>query len=246
MTNYHSCFSASPQLLVFWKRDGKIPVDSTVNNFALRARANYPPPNRESGRWQKLGWLPISRSRFAFFVWPSAQIERQRKLREFLGTSLANEYTKAKILTFELDDALVFPISASFFSRRIIKCLRYMRTEIILLLPFVPILRLGQSIRSESKPINLWRKLDHMINSFSKPGNRTFHDFGVKKGVGGIISKNRDESSRKHHEESFRKLKTGQWGIISKFKPTWQQCIMWGTKLIEVNKYNVLKLTAIA
>ena len=37
--------------------------------------------------------------------------------------------------------------------------------------------------------------------------------------VGGIISKNRDESSRKSHEESSRKFETGEQGIISKFNP---------------------------
>ena len=35
--------------------------------------------------------------------------------------------------------------------------------------------------------------------------------------VGGIISKNREESSRKSREESFRKMIIGQQGIISKF-----------------------------
>ena len=38
-------------------------------------------------------------------------------------------------------------------------------------------------------------------------------------GVGGIISKNRYESFRKNHDESSRKFKIGQWGIISKLTP---------------------------
>ena len=44
-------------------------------------------------------------------------------------------------------------------------------------------------------------------------------DSTLTQGVGGIISKNRDESFRKSHEESSRKFKTGQQGIISKFNP---------------------------